>query len=152
MRQPPGSSQRGALQRRHNERDRVWNLQPHDCLLNCLFRSRSKKTFMVRVTGLCEGNSPVTGEFPAQSASNAERVSIWWRHHGMVSQSFTLLINYAAKPNGSPVIIFLKFYFHVLRLLMFTSNVSRYLESLLLTLFNFNPSIDELSHARKTLE
>ena len=28
-----------------------------------------------------EGNSPVTGEFPAQRASNAENVSIWWRHH-----------------------------------------------------------------------
>ena len=26
------------------------------------------------------GNSPVTGEFPAQSASKAEYVSIWWRH------------------------------------------------------------------------
>ena len=27
------------------------------------------------------GNSPVTGEFPAQMASNAENVSIWWRHN-----------------------------------------------------------------------
>ena len=27
------------------------------------------------------GNSSVTGEFPAQMASNAENVSIWWRHH-----------------------------------------------------------------------
>ena len=26
-------------------------------------------------------NSPVTGEFPAQKASNAENASIWWRHH-----------------------------------------------------------------------
>ena len=25
--------------------------------------------------------SPVTGEFPAQMASNAENLSIWWRHH-----------------------------------------------------------------------
>ena len=25
----------------------------------------------------------VTGEFPAQMASNAENVSIWWRHHGV---------------------------------------------------------------------
>ena len=33
------------------------------------------------VTGLCAGNSPVTGEFLAQMASNAENVSIWWRHH-----------------------------------------------------------------------
>ena len=27
------------------------------------------------------GNSPDTGEFPAEMASNAENVSIWWRHH-----------------------------------------------------------------------
>ena len=27
------------------------------------------------------GNSPVTGEFPTQRASNAENVSIWWHHH-----------------------------------------------------------------------
>ena len=31
---------------------------------------------------LCVGNSPVTGEFPAQRTSNAEQASIWWRHHG----------------------------------------------------------------------
>ena len=41
---------------------------------------RSKKTLKLRVTGLCAGNSLVTGEFPAQMASNAENVSIWWRH------------------------------------------------------------------------
>ena len=41
----------------------------------------SKKTSKLRVTGLCAGNSPVTGEFPAQMASDAENVSIWWRHH-----------------------------------------------------------------------
>ena len=33
---------------------------------------------------LCTGNSPGIGEFPAQMASNAEHVSIWWRHHGTV--------------------------------------------------------------------
>ena len=44
-------------------------------------RSRSKKAPKLRVTGLCEGNSPVTHEFPAQRASYAENVSIWWRHH-----------------------------------------------------------------------
>ena len=37
----------------------------------------------VRVTGFCVWNSPGTGEFPAQMASNAENVSIWWRHHEM---------------------------------------------------------------------
>ena len=71
---------------RHNERDGVSNYQPHDCLLNrlfrrrskktsklrvtglCEFRRRSKKTSNLRVTGLCDGNSPVTGEYPAQRA------------------------------------------------------------------------------------
>ena len=69
------------LQWRHNEHDGVSNHQPHDCLLNGLFKSRSKKTSKLRVTGLCVGNSPVTGEFPAQRASNAENDSIWRRHH-----------------------------------------------------------------------
>ena len=41
----------------------------------------SKKTSKLRITGLCAGNSPVTGEFPAQMASNAENVSIWWCEH-----------------------------------------------------------------------
>ena len=39
-----------------------------------------KENTKPRVTGLCAGNSLVTGEFPAQMASNAENVSIWWRH------------------------------------------------------------------------
>ena len=44
---------------RHNGRDGVSNHQPSDCLLNHLFRRRSKKPSKLRVTGLCEGNSPV---------------------------------------------------------------------------------------------
>ena len=64
------------LQWRHNGRDVVSNHQPHDCLLNRLFRRRSKKTSKFRVTGLCAANSSVTGEFPAQMASNEENVSI----------------------------------------------------------------------------
>ena len=55
-------------------------------LLNRLFRLRSKKTSKLRVTGLCAGNAPVTGEFPAQRTSSAENVSIWWRHHWMVNR------------------------------------------------------------------
>ena len=47
----------------------------------CLFRRRSKKTLKLRLTGLCEGNSPGTGEFPAQLASNAENICNWWLHH-----------------------------------------------------------------------
>ena len=71
----------GPLQWRHNESDGVSNRRRLQCLLNCWFRRRSKKTSKLRVTGLCVGNSPVTGEFPAQKASDAENVSISWRHH-----------------------------------------------------------------------
>ena len=70
-----------ALQWRHDGRDSISNHQPHDCLLNRLFRRRSKKASKLRVTDLCEGNSLVSGEFPAQMASDAENVSISWRHH-----------------------------------------------------------------------
>ena len=64
----------------------VWNFKGRyfeslDCLLSRLFRCRSKTTSKLRVTGLCEGNPPVTGVFPSQRASNAENVYIWWRHH-----------------------------------------------------------------------
>ena len=69
------------LRWRHNDHAGVSNHQPHGCLLNRLFRRNSKKTSKLRVTGLCAGNSPGTGEFPAQMASYAENVSIWWRHH-----------------------------------------------------------------------
>ena len=65
----------------HNGHDGVSNHHPHDCLLNCVFTCRSKKTSKVSVTSLCAGNSLVTGEFPAQMTSNAENVSIWRRHH-----------------------------------------------------------------------
>ena len=70
-----------SLQWRHNGRDDVSNHQPHDCLLNRLFRRRSKRTSKLRITSLFVGNSPGTGEFPTQMASNAENVSIWWCHH-----------------------------------------------------------------------
>ena len=69
------------LQWHHNECDDVWNHQPHNCLLNRLFRCRSKKTSKLCVTGLGEGNSLVTGEFSAQRPSNSENVSIWWHHY-----------------------------------------------------------------------
>ena len=61
-----------ALQWRHNERHGVSNNHPLDCLHNRLFRRKSKKTSKLCVTDLCAGNSSVTGEFPAQRASNAD--------------------------------------------------------------------------------
>ena len=70
-----------SLQWGDNERDGVSNHRHLDFLLNRLLRRRSKKTPKLRVTGLCEGNWPVTGEFPPLKTSNVENVSIWWRHH-----------------------------------------------------------------------
>ena len=56
-----------SLRWRHNEHDGVSDHQPHDCLLKRLFKRWSKKTWNLRVTGLCEGihrwpvNSPHKG-------------------------------------------------------------------------------------------
>ena len=36
----------------------------------------------------------VTGEFPAQMASNAENVSIWWRHHDFTQKRHILSLEY----------------------------------------------------------
>ena len=82
------------LQWRHNGRDGVSNHQPHHCLLNRLFRCRSKTTPKLRVTGLCAGNSPVTGEFPAQMTSNAENVSIWWRHNAIIQTTISTALHH----------------------------------------------------------
>ena len=92
------------LRWRHNGRDSVSNQQPHECLLNRLFSRRSKKTSKLRVTGLCAGKSSGTGGFPAQRASNAENVSIWWRH--LVTQSLIcinlLFLSTPPKPGNCP--------------------------------------------------
>ena len=69
-----------SLQWRHNEHDDVSNHQRLSCLLNRLLRRRSKKH--QSSASLAFVSPPVTGEFPAQRASDAEKVSIWWRHHG----------------------------------------------------------------------
>ena len=45
--------------------------------------ANQQKTSKLRVTGLCVWNSSVTGEFPAQMASNAVNVFIWWRYNSM---------------------------------------------------------------------
>ena len=68
--------------------------------LYSLFELATKKTSTISIAGLCDGSSPVTAEshplilpllftvtggFPSQKASNAESVSISWRHHVCVS-------------------------------------------------------------------
>ena len=56
--QPRAVSQEVPLRWRHNDHDGGSNHHPHGCLLNRLFRRKSKKTSKLRVTGLCVGNSP----------------------------------------------------------------------------------------------
>ena len=64
-----------SIQLCHNERDSVSNHRRLDCLLDRLFRRRTKKTSKLRVTGLCEGNQSVTRGFTSQRDSNAKLFS-----------------------------------------------------------------------------
>ena len=43
--------------------------------------ANQRKKPKLLVSGLCAGNPPVTGEFPAQMANNEDNISIWSRHH-----------------------------------------------------------------------
>ena len=89
---------------RHDELDGVSNNRRPDCLLNRLFRRRSKKISKLRVTGLCEGNPSVTGGFPSQRATNAENVSIWWRHRATcrcAGETLTLMWCYCDEIAGA---------------------------------------------------
>ena len=73
---------RYTLQWHHNERNGISNPRRLYCLLNCWFRRRSKKTSKLRVSALCAGNQFAGDRWiPRTKASNAENVSIWWRHH-----------------------------------------------------------------------
>ena len=86
------------LQWRHNERGGVSNHRGLDWLLDRLLGCKSKKTLKLCVTGLYERNLPVTGEFPAQRAINAESVSIWWCHHWWVHHIQMACCNNAESP------------------------------------------------------
>ena len=73
-----------------------WGLKSTASLLFTQSFFQSQKKSKLRVIGLCEENSLVAGEFPAQGASNAENVSFWWRHYvarhwmfATVTQSWT---------------------------------------------------------------
>ena len=78
----------------------LWRLKSlaHDCLLNCLFRCISKKASKLCVTGLCVGNSPVTGEFPTQRASNAENGTSSWICRLIVADGWLLSISESFLP------------------------------------------------------
>ena len=93
-----------ALHWRHNEPDGVSNHQPRDCLLNCLFRFRSKKTSKLRVTGLCAENSlPVNS--PHKRPVMLKNVFIWLRHHGTFHEVYSqfILLCAVVSDGSSPV-------------------------------------------------
>ena len=60
------------LQWRHNGCDGISNHQRLDAYSTVCSGTGQRKKSKICVTGLCEGNSPVTSEFPSQRASNAE--------------------------------------------------------------------------------
>ena len=80
---PPNAYHIMTLQWHNNGHNGVSNHQQLDSLSNYLLWPTSKKHQGSVLLALWEGNSPVTGEFPTQRASNAEKASIWWRHHKM---------------------------------------------------------------------
>ena len=57
-------------------------------LAQLLVQAQIKENTNLRVTCLCVGNPPVTGEFLAQRASSTDNVSLWWRHYDMWTPSF----------------------------------------------------------------
>ena len=83
------------LQWRHNDRDDVSNHRCLHCLLNCLFRCRPQKASKLRVRGIHR-------EFPAQKASNAENVSIKWRHHDRSCDAYSISFPVASLALGQP--------------------------------------------------
>ena len=55
-------------------------------------QAQVKDTLKFSVNGLCEGKSPMTEitDFPAQRASDAENVFIWWCHHGLIMWDYLI--------------------------------------------------------------
>ena len=84
-----------------NEHDGVSNHWRLVYLRKCLFRRRSKKASKFHVTGLYEGNPPVTGGFLSHRVRSAEIVSIWWRHHS----SLVLTPEYSGIPWPVPLLM-----------------------------------------------
>ena len=84
------SSMKLSLQWGHNACNGISNHWHLDCLFNCLFRCRSKKTSKLCITGLCEGYPPVTGVFPSKRASNMD-VVFWFKFHWNLFQMVQVL-------------------------------------------------------------
>ena len=78
----------------------ISNDQQFGCLFNSLFRVTTKETSKLGITGPCQRNPPVTGGFPSQRASNAERFSMSWCNHVhwcMYCTAFFYMLNFLHK-------------------------------------------------------
>ena len=64
-----------AMSQVHHGVSNNWQLH---CLFNCLLRCTSKRLSSSMLQALCEGNPPVTGGFPSQSASNEVNTCMRW--------------------------------------------------------------------------
>ena len=64
-------------------------------------QTQIKENIKVPRHGPLWGNSPGTGEFPAQMASNAENVSIWLCHHVEKETYESKRFQFAVRPDKS---------------------------------------------------
>ena len=88
---PMGVIPQVTLRWRHNDHAGVSNHQPHGCLLNRLFRLKSKITSKLRVTGLCADKWPVTRKmFP---------------FHDVIMYPRSFVSRYSSSPNGKWIIV-----------------------------------------------
>ena len=81
---PPPVRVTGSLQWHHNGRDIVSNHQPHHPTVYSTVYSdadQRKHQSSASLAFVREIHRGPTDEFPTEMASNAENVSIWWRHH-----------------------------------------------------------------------
>ena len=93
-----------SLRRRRNGCDDVSNHQPHDCLLNRLFRLRSKKQSKLRVTGLCAGIHRGPVKSPHKWSVTWKMFSfddvIMWSLSAWRSLPPVFLVSHCAETNG----------------------------------------------------
>ena len=101
------ANNQGTLQWRLHECDGLSNHRRLLCLFNCWFRRRSEKTSKLRVTGLCVGNSPVTGKFRAQKANNVLLfddviMKLHQMYHIIELSRYLIFVKYSndIRPNG----------------------------------------------------
>ena len=83
-------SWQGTLQWCHNQRDGVPNHQPHDCLLNRLFRYRSKKHQSSAPLNFVSGIHRWPMKSLHKGPVTQNKFPNIWRHHGAVQTLFAL--------------------------------------------------------------